>query len=164
MVPSLLNFWRVMTYSQCCKWFSFLYSPVLFLLSLKSSSFQILLQRVLSLLSNNDFMSIPGNLKMFGEIFKYLIRDSILLNQLFFLFSYKYLDSEKALRSKISSLVYKRFKYLNILIIISMYSGYLPNSPIMANDVDRFPTPNMYLQNFRWTCSCFKLLNSFEIK
>jgi hypothetical protein len=52
---------------------------------------------------NNDFMSLPGNLKMFGEIFKYLIRDSILLNQLFFPFSYKYLDSEKALRSKISS-------------------------------------------------------------
>jgi hypothetical protein len=25
-------------------------------------------------------MSIPGNLKMFGEIFKYLIRDYILLN------------------------------------------------------------------------------------
>ena len=45
-----------------------------------------------------------------------------------------------------------------------MHSGYLPNSPIMSNDVDRFPSPNMYLQNFRWTCSCFKLLNSFEIK
>jgi hypothetical protein len=45
-----------------------------------------------------------------------------------------------------------------------MHSGYLPNSPIMANDVDRFPTPNMYLKNLRWTCSCFKLLNSFEIK
>ena len=109
-------------------------------------------------------MSIPGNLKVFGEIFKYLIRDYILLNQLFFPFSNQCLDSEKALRSKISSLVYKHFKYLNILIIISMYSGYLPNSPSMANDVDRFPTPNMYLQNFRWTCSCFKLLNSFEIK
>ena len=45
-----------------------------------------------------------------------------------------------------------------------MHSGYLPNSPIMANDVDRFPTPNMYLKNLRWTCSCFKLLNSFEIQ
>jgi hypothetical protein len=32
----------------------------------------------------------------------------------------------------------------------------------MANDVDRFPTPNMYLQNFRWTCSCFKLLEPIE--
>ena len=123
-----------------------LFPKVLFFLSLKSSSFQIVLQRVLSLLSNNYLMSIPGNLKMFGEIFKYLIRDSILLYQLFFPFSYKYLDSEKALRSKISSLVYKHFKYLNILIIIPMHSGYLPNSPIMANDV---PTPNMYLHNFR---------------
>ena len=45
-----------------------------------------------------------------------------------------------------------------------MFNGYLPNSPIMANDVDHFPTPNMYFQNLRWTCSCFKLLNSFEIK
>jgi hypothetical protein len=42
------------------------------------------------------------------------------------------------LRSKISSLVYKRFKYLNILIIITMFSGYLPNSPIMANDKELF--------------------------
>jgi Sec-independent protein secretion pathway component TatC len=74
----------------------------------------------------------------------------------------KLLKKFRALRSKISSLVYKRFKYLNILIIITMFSGYLPNSPIMANDVDRFPTPDMYLQNFRWTCSCFKLLNSYN--
>ena len=77
--------------------------PILFLLSLKILPSKVLLQRVLSLLSNNDFMSIPGNLKMFGEIFKYLIRDYILLNQLFFPFSYQCLDSEKALRSKISS-------------------------------------------------------------
>jgi hypothetical protein len=55
------------------------------------------------LLRNAFSESKYGNLKMFGEIFKYLIRDSILLNQLFFPFSYKYLDSEKALRSKISS-------------------------------------------------------------
>jgi hypothetical protein len=41
-----------------------LFPPVLFLLSLTISSFQILLQRVLSFLRNNDFMSIPGNLKI----------------------------------------------------------------------------------------------------
>jgi hypothetical protein len=45
-------------------------------------------------------MSIPGNLKMLGEIFKYLIRDYILLNQLFFPLSYECLGSEKALRRR----------------------------------------------------------------